>query len=83
MIEGIAVAALLDVAFLGHVVLRPAVATGALLAVRAVLCKVVGRLTDLASTRLTRLLALLGAISNTMTLFTAESTRDSGSIDGD
>ena len=74
MIEGVAVAALLDVTLLGHVVFRPAVATGALLPVGTVLGDVIGGFTDLASTRLTGLLALLGAVTDTVTLFSTEGT---------
>ena len=80
-IGNIPVGALDNITLLGHVVLRTAVAAGALLTVWSVLGEVVHRLANLASTRSTGLLALLGTVANTMTLLAAELAGDSDAFD--
>jgi hypothetical protein len=80
-IQNIPVAALLDIALFGHMILGTTVAASTLLAVGAILGNVIGGLADLAGTGRTLFLTLLLAITNAMTFFATEVARDLGLLD--
>ena len=75
------VVALDDVALLSNVILRATLAAGTLLTLVAILSHVLGGLADLASTWTTGLGALLGTVTNAVTLLFAESALDDNSLD--